>query len=691
MTSPFCSDSETHATRSADELFDLYDSTLRGIVDELLPVRVVKIKNRPLTPWYDVECRAARRRVRMWERRYRRTKSATDCQQWVRQLEKKRDMLQRKEAEYWNTKIMSHKGNSNKLWKCLNKILMRENSSKSKPPVTLTADKLAEFFKNKVNLVRDKTANADEPIYTPLTTESLTVFDAFTQEDVRKIILQSPSKSSSLDPIPNDILREYLDDLLPFIWIMCCTSLREGRVPASQKSALITPILKKNGLDPNDLKSYRPISNLTFISKLIERIVSQQITVYLNKNSLIPTTQSAYRKGHSTETAILKIFSDINDAADAGNVTLLGMLDLSAAFDTVDGDILLERLRISYGLNGTVLQWVESFIKDRSQTVVFDGHKSAAMPLRYGVPQGSVLGPLLFLLYTADVSRIALSMGINVHSYADDIQLYIHCAAAGEREASDRMGRCITRIQEWMAANRLCLNTDKTQIMWLGSRQQLAKISDDPIDIDGVKINHAETAKNLGVIFDRELTLKPHLNSVSKACYYQLRQLRTIRRLLTNDAAKTMVHSFISSRVDYCNSIYVGSSNYVFSKLQSIMNSAARLITGCRRCEHITPVLRELHWLPVRRRVEFKMILTVYGCLRGDKPSYLSDDVTCVSTNTREGPHCGHLRAESFSSQEQKQAGSASAAFVLLPPRYGTQCHRTLQLKTSTKNSFVKT
>ena len=634
-SSTLCKDIETHSSKTVEELFELYDSTLRQLVNESLPVKSVKIKDRPLTPWYDGECRAARRRVRLWERRYRRTDSATDCQQWVRQLEKKRDLLQRKEAAYWNAKIVSNGESSKKLWKCVNNIMMRDSSNKSTPPVTITADSMSKYFTDKVNSVRDKTVGADEPTYTSLTTQTMADFNSVTQDDVRKIILESPSKSSSLDPIPTFLLREYLDDLLPFIWSMCCASLDKGQLPKSQKAALITPIVKKSGLDPNDVKSYRPISNLTFISKVIERIVASQLTAYLNKYELIPPTQSAYRKGHSTETAVLKIFSDIINAGDEGKVTLLGMLDLSAAFDTVDGDILLERLRLSYGLDGLVLRWLESFVSDRSQAVVFGGQTSATMPLLFGVPQGSVLGPLLFLLYTADVSAIASSMDICVHSYADDIQLYIHSLAVGETEATDRLARCIVRIERWMAANRLCLNTDKTQVMWLGSRQQLTKITTDKINIGGTEISLSSTAKILGIVFDRELSLKPHINSVTKSCFYQLRQIRTIRRLLTADAAKALIHAFITSRIDYCNGIYVGSTDWVFSKLQSVMNAAARLITGSLRRDHITPVLRDLHWLPIRRRVNFKLVTLVYGCLRGEKPVYLSEDITPVSTNIR--------------------------------------------------------
>ena len=191
---------------------------------------------------------------------------------------------------------------------------------------------------------------------------------------------------------------------------MCNRSLEVGWLPRSQRHAIVKPILKKDGLDQSDVKTFRPISNLTFTSKLVERLVSLQLTEFLERNNLLPKFQSGFRKRHSTETALLKVMSDILLAADQGHVTLLGLFDMSAAFDTVDHDILLFRLKTSFGVDGTVLSWLESFLRDRTQQVAFNGQSSALVKVTSGVPQGSNLGPLLFLLYTADIPSIAMNM-----------------------------------------------------------------------------------------------------------------------------------------------------------------------------------------------------------------------------------------------------------------------------------------
>ena len=263
---------------------------------------------------------------------------------------------------------------------------------------------------------------------------SMDVFQSVTEADVRRV-MASPSKSLSLDPIPTFLLKEVIDVLLPFITALINASLSQGRLPMSQKQAFVTPLLKKAGLDAADMANYRPVSNLTFLSKTVERVVAKQLNGYLAANGLLPRLQSAYRRGHSTETALLRVMSDVFAAADQKRVTLLALLDLSAAFDCVDHDILLMRLQRIVGLSGQVLSWIRSFLTERSQRVAYAGSLSSLIVLLWGVPQGSVLGPLLFLLYTAELFDIIVSHGASAHFYADDWQLYVNLLAADTDDA----------------------------------------------------------------------------------------------------------------------------------------------------------------------------------------------------------------------------------------------------------------
>jgi hypothetical protein len=437
--------------------------------------------------------------------------------------------------------------------------------------------------------------------------------------------MNSPTKSCSLDPLPTFLLKEMIDMLLPFLTALINASLRDGFLPASQKHAIITPLLKKTSLDPDELKNYRPVSNLTFISKIVERIVAQQLVDYLQQNDLMPRLQSAYRRHHSTETALLRVLSDLFSAADGRCVSLLGLLDLSAAFDCVDHDILLRRLSQSFGIHGAALAWISSFLTDRTQRVCFHGRLSTIHSLVFGVPQGSVLGPLLFLLYTAAVFDIIAASGLLGHCYADDTQVYLSAPAEDADATVQRFVNCVEKIDLWMNRNRLKLNPDKTQVIWIGTRQQLAGVNICQLTLSNTVISFSQTAADLGLIVDSRLNMANHVSSVCRSCYFQLRQLRQVRGSLTTDALRTLIHAFISSRLDYCNSLLSGTADGLLRQLQSVQNAAARLLTATRKFDHIQPVLRDLHWLPIRQRITFKVALLVYKCLHGLAPSYLAE------------------------------------------------------------------
>ena len=232
----------------------------------------------------------------------------------------------------------------------------------SQPAVT--ADSLSKYFVSKVDAIRALTLHCSQPTFIHHRhVDLLSEFSPCSLDEVRRIIQCYPAKLCALYPLPHNLFAESLDHLLPIIHLICNSSMLSGTLPDTEKLAIVTPILKKRDLDPDSAKSYRSISNLTYISKLIERLVSHRLTSYLSEHNLLPTVQSAYRQNHSTETALLKIVSDVLDAADTSHVTQLALLNLSAAFDTVDHNILLSQLECSYGFSGTVLKWIAFFLK----------------------------------------------------------------------------------------------------------------------------------------------------------------------------------------------------------------------------------------------------------------------------------------------------------------------------------------
>jgi hypothetical protein len=225
-------------------------------------------------------------------------------------------------------------------------------------------------------------------------------------------------------------------------------------------------------------------------------------------------------------------------------------------------------------------------------------------------------------MYTADVLEIAHRHGVAAHSYADDTQLYIRTKAELCAAALQRLSICIAAINDWMFSNRLKLNTDKTQFTCLGTRQQISKI--DVSGLPGVDLLPEVTL--LGVKLDQQLSFAAHFKFVSGRCFYQLRQLRAIRDMLTTDTMKSLVVALVLNRLDYCNSVFIGTSDTVARHFQSVIRAAARFIARRGKFDTISAFIRdELHWLPFRQRVEYKQCVTVYNCLHHTAPHYLTE------------------------------------------------------------------
>ena len=447
---------------------------------------------------------------------------------------------------------------------------------------------------------------------------------------VRNLIGSAPSKSCELDPAPTFLIKEFLDTLLPFLTRLCNVLLQEGRLPSSQTTAIVTPSLKKYGLDPTDMKNYRPISNLSFMSKVVERIVVRQLSQYLDANGLLPKLQSGFRRHHSTEFALLRVLSDLFSSIDNERISLLALLDVSAAFDTVDHAILLDRLSILFGITGLAFDWMCSFIVGRTQTVHYCGSVSQCAVVRSGVAQGSVLGPLLYVLYTADIQKLVESLGFGVHLYADDTQFHGACTVSEAAGLAGRAVRVVNEIKIWMSSNRLRLNADKTQFIWLGTGHFLGKRDTQAND---TILSSTDVVNNLGVYLDSELTLERQVSKLCQVCYFHLCRLRTVRRSLSKECLLSLVHAFVTSRVDHCNGLLYGSYSFLLDRLQSVLNSAARLVLNIAKFSGISAAIRdELHWLPVRKRIEFKIVLLVRHCLVGAAPEYLMELCRPVSS-----------------------------------------------------------
>lgn len=504
----------------------------------------------------------------------------------------------------------------------------------------LKVDEFAAFFRDKVDAIRSSTSTAEPPTISERSHPALHTLAPVTVAEVAALLNSAAPKSCDLDPIPTWLLKRLSVQLAPVISHLCNLSLSTGVFPSLLKQARVVPLLKKPSLDPDLASSYRPISNLSFLSKLVERVVAKRFTSFANSYHLFPSQQSAYRAYHSTETAVLSVHNDLVRATDKGHVSVLVLLDLSSAFDTVDHQTLLLVLDRRFRVQDEALSWFRSYLSDRRQSFHHSGEASANYPVDCSVPQGSVLGPIGFISYIEDVVDVINRHEVQSHFYADDMQLYASCSPATIDNVRFQLSTCVADVAQWCESRRLRLNSDKTEVIWFGSHATLARSAahDRSLRIGSETIIPVTTARLLGVLLDAELTMKPRIARTAATCFYHLRRIRQIRRRVGADIAERLVLALVTSRLDYCNSSLAGLPRSSLDPLQRVQNAAARLIFQLRPRDHVTPSLIQLHWLPVRFRVQYKLCMLMHYVHIGRAPAYLTNSVQAISTcSTRSG------------------------------------------------------
>ena len=614
-----------------DGLVRSYNQVCSQSLDAHAPqtTRARTIRRKPL--WFNKAVEEARRVRRRCERRFRKTMSEEDKNDYFVAQKAVSTAINNAKADYYKDKLSDC--DSKDMYKIVNELLCK--NTRSLPNCNSSSDlanQFCSFFTDKIERIREEIDSAVPTVALPYDTSihtacTMSSFQEISQEDLKKVIMKCPTKSCDLDPLPTWLMKDHLSTIMPIVCHIVNSSISTGDFPSTLRNAIVTPIIKKTSLDPQQLKHYRPISNLPFLGKLIERVVSSQVASYVNSNNLGEPLQSAYRCAHSTETALLSVQDSFLRAIDNHMAVFLVMIDMSAAFDTVDHQILLQRLSHDFGLSGTVLRWFQSYLSNRSSQVIVSGSASSKLPMKYGVPQGSVIGPQVFTYYSHTIGQIIRSHSLQYHIYADDVHIFLTFDPTLPGDAACalfKLSRCLQELQTWLSSNKLMMNPEKTEFFIAASHAHYKRLQHLTFHLGDAVINPSTSIRNLGAVSDPQMKMNAHVSQPSCSLNFQIRNLCRIRRYLDHNTCNNAVRSLILSRLDYCSSLLNNTSKKNISRLQRIQNRCARLVLKKHRRTHSAPLLKELHWLPVDKRIQFRTLVHSFKSLHNLSPHYIS-------------------------------------------------------------------
>ena len=565
------------ATNLNDYLSD-FNAAIMKTLDHFAPSQSVTSNNDSNPRWMDreyIQARSLRRRYEKQGNKAAYNRQNKVCARLVKQ----------KRSAYYSSLIMTlHGSNQKQLFKTFNKLFDHNKNKLSLPshddPTTL-ADSFNNFFLTKVSTIRSGLPPADSLIPEPLDSSStsytyqLSSFDPTSVDELRCMIKRYGVKTSTNDPLPAFLINKNLELLLPHFCTLVNLSLSTSNFDGL-KEAHVIPILKAIQLDNELFKNFRPVSLLSFISKLTERVVHTRMNAYLSANDLHVPSQFGYKRHHSCETFLLKLIDDILVTIDRRLGVVVLIIDLSAAFDTVDHSVLLNILKVKFHITGHALSWLKSFLSGRTQRVKIGDSLSAPLSILYGVPQGSILGPLLFNLYCSSLPEAFSSAGFSSMGYADDnLGLRVFPAFSKLSTLFSDVPSCLSAISTWTNAHFLKLNKTKTHVMVFGNKhfKQSVNLS-GCLSSSGSLIPLSHSTKLLGAHIDDTLSFNLHVSKTVSSSLIILKNVRSIRKLLTSDAAATLIHSIITSKLDQCNSLLYNVSSTNLNKLQRIQNFA---------------------------------------------------------------------------------------------------------------------
>lgn len=602
-----------------DRIIIEFNRAIITLFDKHAPITTKRVTRKP-APWITDHIRQLQRQRDSAFRKAKRTKIPNDWIAYKRLRNKVQQQFRNAKIRFFYNSF-SNKKSSKTMWSKVKQLGISKSTAMH--PISLDLNVINDYF---VNIPVDVTRAQD--YYRELTDAPLVVpcrnqfsFTAVTESDVLRAVLRLTSNAVGADNIPIKFIKDSLSVTLPVITSIFNKSLSLSVFPAAWKNAIVRPLQKNTS--PTTPSDYRPISILPALSKCLERIVHNQMSSYIEHNNILSNIQSGFRPQHSTTSALLKITEDIRSAMDKRQGTVLTLFDFSKAFDCVYHPLLLFKLK-AVGFSESCVGWVESYLSNRRQCVKTYNNESCWRPVTRGVPQGSVLGPLLFSLYINDVTTVIQHS--QCHLYADDLQIYQHFPISNFQNTVNDTNIDITSIISWANRHGLKLNESKTQVIVIGSSRLIPKIdltTAPKLKIMDHYLDYSDKVKNLGLLITRNLGWKDQIVETCNKVFSGIHSLKRFAPYLPFDMKVILVSALIFPYFNYCDIVMDDMTVELSDKLQRAQNYCIRFIFNLRRDAHVTPFFNHLSLLKLKELRQYHALTFLHAVLKTGSPRYI--------------------------------------------------------------------
>ena len=665
---------DVYSSNDVDEAVEIFTKKLTDILDKMAPVKKFQIRTK-YAAWVSDETKT---KIAGRDMAQQKASDSGLNEDWVEYKKLRNEVTSqlKKEKKSWQQgKLESCEETKDmgKLWK---NILGWLNWSTSGSPSKLLSNgnletspsKMADiqntYYIDKVKTIRSSMQDQDRD---PLEVLKLRLMgnqarftsQPITPDQVDKIIKDlSNSKASGIDNVDTYILKLTRKIIVPSVCHILNLSLQSNKFPTKWKIAKVVPLYKGKGckLDP---KNYRPVAILPILSKVLERAMFLQLVSYMDSNHFFNPNHHAYRSFHSTTTAMLQMNTTWLDALEQGDLAGVCMIDMSAAFDVVDTGILLDKLKL-YGLDRHAIQWVWSYLTYRSQAVYIDGSMSKLLPLEAGVPQGSILGPIFYTIFTNELPQVVHEASCPVRDVEGSELFTIQCLECGgvccyaddstytvvgsdPKELSEKLTHKYLVMADFLQANKLKVNDDKTHLLVMSTRQKrrFRDTSTITINTPTAIITPSTVERLLGAQVHQDMRWKEHIldheDSLLKCLNKRVGAIRKISNTASFKTRKMIANGVFISKLIYLMPLWMGCEEYLANALQVCQNKAARLVTKLDRFTPTTVILKQCGWMPVRHLMIYHSLVLLHKTVQNQTPTYLYQKVMSGSEqpNTR--------------------------------------------------------